>query len=285
MSENRIHLLTNPTAANRRARSLRKVIDTADDLGFETEVLTAREPSGIADVIRQAAAEIERLVIVGGDGLVHHALGAVVDLSLTVGLIPNGTGNDFARALDLDGSHHHRHAFVGEPRSLDVIASDDQRWAASIVTAGFSGRVNARANPMRFPPGQAKYTVASFIEAARLEPIPLTIRTETTELSLDSAFFAVANTRYFGGGMAICPEADPTDGLLDITVVGDVAASALLRVLPLVFVGRHVNHPAVTTLRAPWVEIETSEPLWADGEPFGSAPVRLEAKANALRIA
>lgn len=282
---NRVHLLAKPAAAGKRGRALVETIDAAKALGFATTVLTAPTVDAIPQTIRDAG-DIGRLVIVGGDGLISHALEALVDTDITVGIVPSGTGNDFARGLGIRHSvRERRQAILGLASPVDVIASDDHRYAASVVTAGFSGRVTARANPMRFPPGQSKYTVATLLEAARLEPVRVRFRTPDQDFELDTSFFAVGNTRYFGGGMAICPDADPADGQLDLTIVAKVSPVSLLRVMPLVFAGRHVRHRDVTTVRTPWIEIETDEPLWADGEPFGSAPVRLRAKPGALQIA
>ena len=83
--------------------------------------------------------------------------------------------------------------------------------------------------------------------------------------------------------MAICPGADATDGLLDVTVVGPTSRFVLARMLPTVFSGRHVEHPAVTTYRGAKIEVETSLPLWADGEPF--AAKALSVAPSALRVA
>lgn len=291
-----IHFLARPSDIGKREASLRAALDSAEQLGFRTSVLSAPTPEGVADAIANAPSPVRRLVIVGGDGLIHRALPALVDSEIAVGIVPSGTGNDFARGLGIGTGvgrpsakqrSIHRRAILGEPVPVDVIASTDGRYAASVVTAGFSGRVNARANPMRFPPGQLKYTMASVVEAARLELIGLRLRTPDGEFEFDSAFFAVGNTRFFGGGMAICPDAVADDGQLAITVVGAASAAKLLAVMPSVFVGRHVKHPDVTTIEAPWVEIEidSDEPLWADGEPFGQAPVRLEARPAALSVA
>ena len=289
-----MHFLARPSDTGKRGRSLHTAVAAAERLGFRTTVLTAPSPSEVANVINSVKFEIRRLVIVGGDGLIHHALPALAGTDIEVGIVPSGSGNDFARGLGIGTElslpstklrQIHRAAIVGATTPIDLLQSSDGRVAASVVTAGFSGRVNARANVMRFPPGQAKYTAATLIEAATLEPVRLRLVTADDDLDLDVAFFAIANTRYFGGGMAICPDALADDGLLDITIVGAVPRAKLLRVMPLAFVGRHTNHPEVTTLRAPWVEIETDEPLWADGEPFGSAPLRLEACSGALLVA
>ena len=223
---------------------------------------------------------VTRLVIAGGDGLVHNALPAIAETDIPVGLLAQGTGNDLARALglptDLDAAVD---AALADPVAVDLITLDGGgdiersgpgSLVATVVTGGFSGRVTARANGLRFPRGQQRYTIATLIELAKLDTvdIELTVDGETHELA--SSLFAVGNTRYFGGGMAICPDAKPTDGLLDVTVVGPTTKFEFARVLPTVFSGRHVAHPSVTTFRGRRIELRTSADLWGDGELLGN---------------
>lgn len=252
-------------------------------------------PADIAETVAKARADgMERLVVAGGDGLIHHVLPALATTDVILGIVPVGTGNDFARALGLPSRLPAAvAAALGPARPVDLVAADDGRWAATVVTGGFSGQVNARANNLRFPPGQQRYTVATLAELRRLRPVTLTLTIPAGEgeeggselVEQHSAtLFAVANTRYFGGGMAICPAARPDDGLLDVTIVGPVSPFQLARMLPTVFPGRHVRHHAVVTRRARRIHVETDANLWADGEPFGSGG-RLEAAAGALRVA
>ncbi len=189
-----------------------------------------------------------------------------------MGVIAAGTGNDFARALGLpDDPVDAVAAALADPAPVDLLAirrGSAASLAATVVTGGFSGRVNARANGLRFPRGQQRYTVATLAELARLEAVAVELVVDGDVHRLDASLFAIANTRYFGGGMAICPDADPTDGLLDVTVVGAVSRFELARVLPRVFSGRHVDHPAVTVFRGQRIELLTDVDLWADGEPL-----------------
>ncbi len=230
------------------------------------------------------AGERPRLLIAGGDGLIHHALPAVAGTGIDVGIVGVGSGNDFARGLGLPSKVGPAvEAALGPTRPLDLIATDDGAYAASVVTAGFSGTVNARANALRFPPGQQRYTVATLLELPRLRPVDLELVVDGTPHHLPASLVAVANTPYFGGGMAICPDADPDDGLLDVTVIGATSALTLGRMLPTVFSGRHVRHPAVTVHRGAKVSVEFDAPWWADGEPFRGQT--FTAARSALRVA
>ncbi|MEZ5411236.1 MAG: YegS/Rv2252/BmrU family lipid kinase [Acidimicrobiales bacterium] len=291
-----VHLLANPASrAGRRAASGQAVAVAIEAAGHTVVPLHPAGPADIAPTVANARSEgMERLVVVGGDGLIHHVLPALATTEVVLGIVPVGTGNDFARALGLPTRLPAAvAAALGPARPIDLMAAPDGRWAASVVTGGFSGQVNARANNLSFPPGQQRYTVATLAELWHLRPVNLTLtvpadddRRAAPDLveRYATTLFAVANTRYFGGGMAICPDALPDDGLLDVTIVGPTSAFQLARMLPSVFSGRHIRHPAVVTRRARRIHVETDTNLWADGEPFGSGG-RLEAVAGALRVA
>lgn len=264
-----VHLLVNPA---RRGNDETDAAIVAALAEHGHEALEIR-PASAADVARDVRTAIDggmnRLVVAGGDGLIHRALPALAGSDVPVGLVSGGTGNDFARALGLPTDITEAVArALEEPTPVDVIKSDEGTYAASIITGGFSGRVTARANAMRFPRGESRYTIATLRELYALRPIGLSLTVDDTTVDTECSFFAVANSRYFGGGMAICPDADHADGLLDVTVVGSTTRFELGRMLPTVFSGRHVRHPAVTTYRGHRVEVQTEADLWADGEPF-----------------
>lgn len=258
------------------------------------------EPDGSADIapaIRRVAPN--RVIAVGGDGLIHHALPALVEGEIALGIVPSGTGNDFARALALP---KRRSAAVGRAvgpaTAVDLLRVEHgdglETYAATAVTAGFSGRVNATANARDFPKGQLKYTVASFTELRRLESFALTVAQleggnneggDRPDPSGACAFFAVANTRFFGGGMAIAPRAEAADGLLHLIVVGGVPAWKLALVLPSVFIGQHVRHPRVTEVAATRADLDHDQEVWADGERIGSGNISVSVVPMALFVA
>lgn len=287
-----MHLLVNP--ASRRGSADGDAVRSAlVDRGCTIEVI---EPAGADDV----AAAIDRagpdhVVAVGGDGLVHRALPALAHTDITLGIVPSGTGNDLARALGLPRK---RAAAVeralGQTTTIDLLRAQvggaRPTLIHSVLTAGFSGRVNDAANRRSFPRGQLKYTVASVAELGRLRAVPLFGEVRTADgggvtMVERCAFFAVANTRFFGGGMAIAPNASATDGLLHVVTVGDVPAWQLAAVLPTVFAGQHVRHPAVDQVDGVHVDIEQDESVWGDGELIGAGSVSVDVVPGALRVA
>lgn len=311
-----VHLLARPEP-ERRLRQRRgpstaqRVADLIKAAGHDVIDISgsvAADPQKTTDIIDSAAAGLqtaevgdsaaagppalaegaERLVAVGGDGTVRLALQVVADTPIVMGIVPAGTGNDFARAFGLRPGADLEAAVaraLGRHRAVDAIRTP-RGWVATSVTGGFSGDVNRRGSAMRFPSGPSRYTAATLAELPRLRTRPVAVTADGRHRSFDAAFVVVANTAFFGGGMAICPEADPGDGLLDALVVGAVGRIELLRLFPRVFKGTHVAHRKVSQLRGRVVEIDGDGiELWGDGDPLGPAPLRLEAAPGAVRLA
>ena len=126
---------------------------------------------------------------------------------------------------------------------------------------------------MRFPFGSSRYTAATLLTLPRLRTRPITITADGHPRRFDTTMVVAANTAFFGAGMAICPEADPGDGLLDVLVIGAVGRLELLRLFPKVFKGTHVTHPAVTQFRGRVVEIDGNGiELWERRRAAGPGP-------------
>lgn len=265
--------------------------DVADEVagliaaaGPEVERIDTTSPAHTTEAA--AADGTDRIIALGGDGMFHHVLQGVAGTGRDVGLVPVGTGNDLARALDLlrDDLTAAVDVALGPTRPYDAVRTD-AGWFATIAALGFAATVNARGNAMRWPKGDLRYTIATLLELPRLA-------TETVDLDIDGAsttveatFLAIANTRFFGGGMAICPDADPDDGLLDVGIVGPVGRIELLRLFPRVFSGGHVDHPAFSTLRGHRVIVRSRHDIRADGETLGPAPMSMEAVPGAFHLA
>lgn len=292
----RISVLVNSAAGGNRGRSRTKtLVAELADRGWTVDLLKTEVAGEVADRIVEARSHgMTRLILAGGDGLIHHALPGLIDSSVAVGIVPVGTGNDFCRGLGLPTRRDPAldEATGSAVMAVDVlrIATGDQvRYAATVLTSGFSGRVNRRADEMArrpwFPKGAFRYTIATLAELASLEPVPYRLACDDEPpVDLTSCLIAVGNTRYFGGGMAVCPDAVHDDGVMDITTIEPVPKITFMRMLPLVFSGRHVRHPAVSGRRCRKLVIATDEPLWADGEQldFGGMSAPVEATVSVL---
>jgi diacylglycerol kinase (ATP) len=173
----------------------------------------------------------------------------------------------------------------GRIRDIDLGRVGD-RWFGTVLASGFDSRVNDRGNRMRWPTGRLRYDLAMISELAGFRPVPYRIRLDDGEVrEVEATLVAVGNGSSYGGGMRICPDADLTDGLFDVTVVGDCGRATLLRVFPRVYRGTHVEHPKVTVLRAARVEIAAEGTTgYADGEPLGPLPLSARCVRGGVRV-
>ena len=282
----RVHVLGNPAARGGTDR-LDEVLDALRRRGVDAVALLADSPEdAAASATAAVAGGASRLICVGGDGSVHLAVGAVAGSGTVLGIVPLGTGNDFARALGLiDGDLDTQvERALADPVAIDAIRTD-HGWVATVATLGFSGDVTARANALSWPRGQMRYSVATLLQLPRLRTVPLDVTVDGERVDGDATLLAVGNTTFFGGGMRICPGTGPDDGRLQLVVIGDVSRRTFLRVFPRVFSGRHVDHPDVTATIGRVVTIDGTADVWADGELLGPLPITLEVVPGALQIA
>ncbi|MEU5523628.1 diacylglycerol kinase [Streptomyces sp. NPDC047860] len=289
-----ITLFVNPTAGRGRgARAALPAAAALRDAGFSVRTVLGDDPE---DALARARAAIEdgtgALIAVGGDGMVNLALQAVVGTGTPFGLVAAGTGNDFARALGMPlrepaaaGRMIADALKSGRVRDIDL-GRIGERWFGAVLASGFDSRVNDRGNRMRMPLGRFKYDLAMVAELAAFRPLPYRITLDGGEVrEVEATLVAVGNGPSYGGGMRICPGADLTDGLFDITVVGECSRATLLRVFPRVYRGTHIDHPAITVLRAATVELAAEQVTgYADGEPVGPLPLTARCVPGALRV-
>lgn len=289
-----ITLFVNPAAGGGRgARAALPAASALRDAGFPVRTVLGDHPQ---DALARARAAIDRgtgaLIAVGGDGMANLALQAVVGTGTPFGLVAAGTGNDFARALGMPlrepaaaGRMIADALRSGRVRDIDLGRTGD-RWFGAVLACGFDSRVNDRGNRMRMPLGRFKYDLAMVAELAAFRPLPFRITLDGGEVrEVEATLVAVGNGPSYGGGMRICPGADLTDGLFDVTIVGACSRATLLRVFPRVYRGTHVGHPAVTVLRAASVGLAADQVTgYADGEPVGPLPLTARCVPGALRV-
>lgn len=292
-----VHVLVNPAAGRGRGAAVRDAaVARLRELGLATTVHTG---SSAADTRRSAdeavAARPDALVLIGGDGTLATVLDVLAGSDIPLVLVPAGTGNDLARSLGIPFGTPEAAALAagavedGLPRALDIgeaVCPDGTARFLTVAALGFDAKVSERTNRLRWPRGRARYYLALIIELLRLRPMPFSVRIDAADSPLsDGTIIAVGNTRSYGGGMPVCPAADPHDGILDITHVAPVRRLQLIRLFPRLLRGTHVQLPQVTTMRAH--EIEVSAPglvVYADGERVGTERVRIRVIPGALSI-
>ncbi|MFF3868776.1 diacylglycerol kinase [Micromonospora sp. NPDC001898] len=295
--EGPVAVLANPTAGRGRHRGLLPgLLERLARAGRPVRLLEAYTADQAERACHAALADgIAALVTVGGDGTVHRGLQAVAATTVPFGVVPAGTGNDFAADTGFptdplaaaDAIADALRAGRTSPVDLARMTRPEgpPRWYGAVLAAGFDAIVNERANRMRRPRGPRRYDLAILVELARLRPRRYTLRLDGEPLQVDAVLVAVGNCASYGGGMRICPDADPTDGLLDVVVGGRFDRRTLVRVKPRIYRGTHVQHPLVSCHRARTVELAAEGiTTYADGERALDLPVTVTAVPGAVRL-
>jgi diacylglycerol kinase (ATP) len=289
-----ITLFVNPTAGRGRgAHAAQPAASALRQAGFSVRTVVGTDAADALVRLRAAVREGTGAVLaVGGDGMVSLALQALAGSLVPLGVVAVGTGNDFARALGLPVREPARAGRLaaealkeGRLREIDL-GRVDGGWYGTVLCSGFDSRVNDRGNRMRLPAGRFKYDLAIALELAAFRPFPYRITLDDGPvIETEATLVAVGNGSSYGGGMRICADARPDDGLFDVTVVGDCSRATLLKVFPQVYKGTHLGHPKVTVHRAAKVTLEAAGlTAYADGEPLGPLPVTAECVPGALRL-
>jgi diacylglycerol kinase (ATP) len=212
-------------------------------------------------------------------------------------VIARGTGWDFVRTYGIPRRLEDAVAVAleGRTRTIDLGRASYRTWAggeaesyfANIASAGMSGAIAKRANETsKALGGKVSYLWATLAVFSCWRNDDVRVTVDGKKRSGRMHDVVVANGRYFAGGMMICPEAEPDDGLFDVLTIGDLTKRDLLLTLPKTYRGRHLPHPKAELLRGAVVEIETGAPLplELDGEQPGTTPVRFEIVPQALRL-
>ena len=249
------------------------------------------EGSSLLDFREKLRNELDRgsisgVIAFGGDGFIHEIIQHVVPRDISLGVIPCGTGNDFARSIGI-----YRLSLT---QQLDLIGQSDSQaidlgrvastWFAAILSTGFDALVNERANLMQWPKGRMRYNVAMIEKILALRAHRYQLRLDGDSVEVEATLVTVANGASYGGGMKVCPDAELNDGFFDVMVLGKVSRIELLKVFPKVYSGRHVGHPAVTFYRCREIEILGSGSSFADGEPISSLPLTAECVSSAVKV-
>ena len=297
MDENGIAVLANPQAGRGRHRGLLPgVLDRLGATGRPVRVLAADTAEEAEKACHRAVAEgIGALVAVGGDGTVHQALQAVAGKAVGFGVVPAGTGNDFADGVGVPKDPLRASEAIaaavradrGQDFDLARLAgpTGEVRWFGAVLAAGFDAIVNERANRMRWPRGPRRYDLAIVLEMARLRARRYELELDGVDHSFTGVLVAVGNCPSYGGGLRICPDADPADGLLDVVVAAPLGRAGLIRLKPRLRRGTHVTDPRVTSYRGRRVRIEAEDIVgYADGERIGPLPVEIGCVPGAVRL-
>jgi YegS/Rv2252/BmrU family lipid kinase len=286
-----VRLIVNPAAGGGRAgRAAPGVVDALRGHGLRVERADTRDLPHARELALRAARGGETVVTLGGDGLVGAAADALRAVpGALLGVLPGGRGNDLARVLGIPLDPLAACAAIahGTARPMDVGVVGGCAFVG-IASVGFDSDANRIANRAPARLGNLVYAYGALRALWSWRPVrfEVTVHPSGERVSFTGYTVAVANSRAYGGGMLLAPEARLDDGLLDVVLIADVSKRRFLANLPRVFRGEHVRLPEVRVLRAAEVELAAERPfaVYADGDPVGELPLRVRAVAGALRV-
>ena len=284
-------VVSNSSAGKGKGRILaHDFINLLSDNGLENKLIdcdTFAETSILLEKEIQSN-RYNYLIAVGGDGLVNLCVQMVAEKQICLGVIPAGTGNDFARATGFNGKSVDEIFSIiskSKPIKIDLgkaVSASGSKWFVQVLSTGFDAIVNSLANRMVWPRGKSKYTIATILILSRFKSIPYKFEIDGKAIEQNAMLMVVANGESYGGGMRICPGASNSDGIFDILIVRPVTKIVLLTIFPKVFKGNHIPHPKIDVYKGKHVKISGPTVSYADGEFVSQLPIEVTNVPNAL---
>lgn len=279
----RIALIANPKSGrNQGVIAAAQAQEVFRRAGWEVATKLTERPGDAERLARDAAQDGHDAVFAcGGDGSLSEVVRGLLDTGVPAGVVPAGTGNDFARAIGLSRNPCEAAAQLvrGEPTRIDLLdVNGGAFWAVNIVGLGFDARVCERINRRpRLLGGVSAYLVAVAQELVSYRATEVRLRVDEEQWEGRALLIAIANATSYGAGMKISPASRIDDGLLDVVVVEHMSRGEFLRALPRVFKGSHLTHPAVGVWQGKEVEVQTPEPcpVMADGDVQCETPLHV----------
>jgi diacylglycerol kinase (ATP) len=295
-------LIVNPAAgAGRTAKKWPYIKQLLKNIGLRFEHDITEAPGHAIELAKSAVSKGYKLIVsVGGDGTINeivnglYATGGMRDVEL--GIIGTGTGSDYIRTIGVSKHYQESCQHLLNPTKISVdlgmveFINDGQskkRIFANFAGLGFDAEV-VKATTKKFKSfgGKPAYLMGllSTFATYKNHEIHLTLDGQKEDRKICT--IVMSNGKYGGGSMLIAPEADPSDGLFDVLIIGDISKPDLLWSLPRIYRGTHLTHPKVTLKRAKEVTIYADKKMsiQADGELLGEAPARFSVLPSALNI-
>jgi diacylglycerol kinase (ATP) len=304
----KLGIIVNPTAGSGSARRrLPDLLSALEREKHEVTVLPTEGPGHAKELVgRGRELGLECLAVVGGDGTLNEVCQGYIDdqgralEGPALGLVPAGTGGDFRRTFGLDGSLEEAVRRLGGPvRPVDLgvleLTADDgskvHRAFVNVTSFGLGGLTDRIVNSSpKWLGGKASFFLGAARALVAYKNAPVRVRVDG-EVVLEAPIFnvAIANGRYFGGGMMVAPEADPADGVFDVVAMADLTRVQGVALSQHIYKGTHLGRPGVSSARGEVVEAEPLVPgaevlIDMDGETPGRLPLRARVARGALRF-
>ncbi|UTR14734.1 diacylglycerol kinase family lipid kinase [Salipaludibacillus sp. LMS25] len=290
--------IVNESSGNGRGRRVWKKVEKSVLLKhIDYTVRLTSGPNHATTLVRELLNEkVEVIIVVGGDGTIHEVVNGLAFQPISLGIIPTGSGNDFARSLSIPMNPFKalERILSNDPKSVDILDLG-KRYCLTVTGIGLDGQVAATANKAVYKRflnwcrlGSLSYTVSLINTLIRYAPTTVRLVIDGNEMRFEKVWLvAIANAPSYGGGITICPDALYNDGLLNVCVVHGLSRWAFLRVFPKAFKGNHIIlKKNVTLIHGKHISVlsDPPVPVHTDGEQLMLSPVEVTIKEEALKI-
>lgn len=282
-------LVYNPHAGGKRAaKVLPEVTRYFKSKNIDTEILLTEYGRHAIEILKSKdLSEYDGIIACGGDGTLFEVVNGYylnkAQNKPPVGLIPNGTGNAFAKELNLKSFEWKKAIDIiasGKIKNIDInrfTTGEKTFYSINIVGIGFPVDVGQAVENMKFL-GEISYLAGVLYHILFLKSFKVTLDLDGTTLDREVTFIELANSVYTGSTFVMAPDAKTDDGLIDVIVVNKLTRKRIMRLLPTIFTGKHINKKEVEIFKVKKVTVsaESKKPLIPDGELFGHTPVSMQ---------
>lgn len=271
--------IANPVAGKGKTKKvLPKIKNVLDSKNIEHLIVETKAPGDIEKIISQFENDFDRIIIVGGDGTLHELLNSNKIDGKTFGVIPTGSGNDFAMTLRLKKKIEIdiETILLGKTLSLDIGYVEIEEFSGKKFTKifgnsfgiGFDAEVANEARKIKIIRGIFLYLLSVFKVLLFYKPRKIEIKSTHLNIKDEIFMISIGNGKTAGGGFRLTPYGNPIDGKLDICIVHKISKFKVLRILPLAIFGKHVTNKSVSYVQENQFEIISDAPVYvhADGE-------------------
>lgn len=305
----KIKLIINPASSHGKAKKeWEKIKNQLENLNMKFDYAFTEKRGDAISIARESVqSEKETIIAIGGDGMINEVVNGMVNSdetipkNLTLGVIPVGTGSDFARTMEIPRDYKEAVGRIYKKKTVEVDvgkveyfdwASQERRvrYFINITDAAFSAEVCKAAQETwlaKFFSGTIPYVIGLLRTILLFKNKPVDLIVDDEKMKKDACLIAIANCRYFGGGMQIAPLANPYDGLLDVVILSDASKMEILKNLSKLYkLEGAPDLPNLMYKKAKKIEINSSEQIMVDidGEVIGEGPLKFSLITSKLRV-
>jgi len=292
----KVLLVYNPFAAHKRAKKILPEVESGFiDRGIEFDLQLTDYPEHAVEIVGNADfSQYDGVIAAGGDGTLFEVINGYYKNpakgTIPLGVLPIGTGNAFARDMDMDVSRWEEAVEIirsGKPKNVDVgvfHTHGQDYYFLNILGLGFVADVGKTAHRLKIF-GNVSYTIGVFYQMVFLKTYKVSIEADGRTIETDNIFVEISNTRYTSNFL-MAPNAEIDDGLLDITLLGKATRRRLIQCFPKIFTGEHIHLDEVEHFKAKKITVKPEIPkvLAPDGELIGITPVEVECLHQAVPV-